>query len=111
VFTTRERIAADSELIEGFAAATARGYEETLADPDRSLDDLIERNPSIDRELAAATLRRYLEYFTAPGRELGSFDHGDLRDLSRIMLDAGLAERSFSPRRYATNEFVGAAGG
>jgi putative hydroxymethylpyrimidine transport system substrate-binding protein len=111
VFTTGERIAADPDLIEGFVGATVRGYEDTLGEPDRSLDDLVEQNPSIDRELAAATFERYREYFTVPGHELGVFDRGDLRDLSRFMLDTGLAERPFSPGRYATNAFVERVGG
>jgi putative hydroxymethylpyrimidine transport system substrate-binding protein len=106
VFTTRERIGTEEELIDGFVDATVRGYEDTLADPDASLDALVEANLELDRELAAATLDRYLGYFTVDGRRFGTFNRADLRDLARFMVEARLSEGAVPPGRLATNRFL-----
>jgi putative hydroxymethylpyrimidine transport system substrate-binding protein len=105
-FTTGERIGSERELIDGVVDATVRGYEDTLADPDASLDALIEANPDIDRELAEATLERYLRFFAVRGSEFGAFRRADLRDLSRFMVQAKLSEGPIPPGRLATNRFI-----
>jgi NitT/TauT family transport system substrate-binding protein/putative hydroxymethylpyrimidine transport system substrate-binding protein len=56
LFSTRGRLGADPPLARAMVAATVRGYEDTLADPERSLQDLLGQNPSIQRPLADAFL-------------------------------------------------------
>jgi ABC-type nitrate/sulfonate/bicarbonate transport system substrate-binding protein len=48
VLSTEEWIDEDTELLEGFVEATVRGYDDTLADPQRSLQDLAAENPALD---------------------------------------------------------------
>ena len=56
-FTNRALARSDPALVRDFLAATVRGYEDTLRDPTRSLDELLRANPvaaaRADRRLAA----------------------------------------------------------
>jgi putative hydroxymethylpyrimidine transport system substrate-binding protein len=73
-FTTRRLIAANPALVRDFVAATVQGYEDTLRDPARSLDDLLRLNPSLPRGLTADSLGVYERLFTgqvAAGSMLG----------------------------------------
>jgi putative hydroxymethylpyrimidine transport system substrate-binding protein len=106
LFSTREAIERDPKLMRAFVDATARGYEDTLADSGRCLDALLDHVPELDPELARAQLDAYLPLFETERGSYGVLASGALRDLSRFLRATGLAERQISPHRYATNEFV-----
>jgi putative hydroxymethylpyrimidine transport system substrate-binding protein len=107
VFTLESKLEDDPELVASFVRATARGYEDTLADSESGLIDLVEANPEIDAGLAGASLRAYLPLMRPRGRAYGAFDPGELRAFSRWLLDTGLTEAPVTPDRLATNRFVG----
>ena len=106
-FSTTEEVEADPDLMSGFTAATRRGYEDVLADPDVGLDALLDANPAIPDDFARASLDAYLPYLTAAGRPFGTFDDGELEGLSDFLLEAGLIEGAIPPDRYATDAFAG----
>ncbi len=106
VFSTEERIDEDPELLEGFVEATVRGYDDTLADPERSLEDLAAENPALDPELMRAQLQAYEPLFRADAPEYGSFAAESLVALSDFLVSHGIASAPIAPDRYATNEFV-----
>jgi putative hydroxymethylpyrimidine transport system substrate-binding protein len=108
VFALESTIEDDPELVASFVEATARGYEDALADPDAALIDLVEANPEIDAGIAGASLRAYLPLMRAGDRPYGSFDVGELRAFSRWLLDTGLTDAPVMPDRLATNRFVDA---
>lgn len=121
-FTTRREIARDPALVRGFVAATVHGYEDTLADPARSLAELEAANPGLEPALARASLRAYLPLFAgAPaGRGAGGAPlarggapvaFGTLRPaalaaLSSWMVANRLIGAPVSPARYGTNRFL-----
>jgi putative hydroxymethylpyrimidine transport system substrate-binding protein len=126
-FSTDREIAADPELIRGFVDATVHGYADTLEDPGRSIDALVDENPEIDRGLATASLRAYLPLMLpmpatrtesgsaarglprpSRGFPAGSFDLDDLREFSRWLVDTGLTESRLAPHLLATNRFIDA---
>jgi NitT/TauT family transport system substrate-binding protein/putative hydroxymethylpyrimidine transport system substrate-binding protein len=109
VFSTRETIERDRELMRAFVEATVRGYEDTLDDPERCLDALIAAVPEIDPELAEAQLDAYLPLFESGGRRYGLLEPRRIGELLRFLRDTGLAREPISARRYATNEFVQAS--
>ena len=106
VFSIEERIERDPALMRAFVDATLRGYEDTIDDPDRCLNALVDRAPEIDRELAEAQLEAYLPLFEAGSDGYGMLDQGALEDLSAFLSDTGLADEPIPPRRFASNEFV-----
>ena len=120
-FTTRRLIATNPRLVRDFVTATKAGYEDTLQDPARSLDDLLSLNPSLPRRLTAASLAVYEPLFTgrAAARSAGSVIGGDGRGvpfgtlqspniaaMSAWMLQSRLIHAPISPERYGTNRFL-----
>jgi ABC-type nitrate/sulfonate/bicarbonate transport system substrate-binding protein len=106
LFSTRARIAADPPLVRAVVAATARGYQDTLADPPRSLDDLLSQNPSLQRRLAQASLHAYLPLFKADAPSYGVLRPDRLNRLSAWMLRYRLIKKAIPPSRYGTNAFL-----
>jgi NitT/TauT family transport system substrate-binding protein/putative hydroxymethylpyrimidine transport system substrate-binding protein len=104
VFATREEIDADPELMQGFARATARGYRDVLAAPERGLEALLEANPAIDARFAGRSIQAHLPLF-GTRQSFGALDPVRLQELAAFMV-AGLIGPAVPPGRYATDEFV-----
>ena len=113
-FTTRGLIASDPALVRGFVAATVHGYEDTLADPGRSLDELLQANPTLQRRFARASLNAYLPLFAGAGTgghgaaaaPFGTLVPANVRAMSKWMLANHLISTAVPPARYGTDEFV-----
>ncbi len=105
-FTTRTLIAADPALVSAFVAATVHGYDDTIADPPRSLRELLAMNPSLVPALTRASLSAYLPLFTAPRVPFGTLQARSLAALSEWMLQNRLIRAPVPPGRYGTNRFV-----
>lgn len=106
-FTTRAEIARDPQLVRAFVAATAHGYRDTIADPERSLRDLLAANPTLPRRLTQASLRVYVGLFDLRGQaRFGAFAQANLRAMSEWMTANRLIERPVAPTRYATSAFL-----
>jgi putative hydroxymethylpyrimidine transport system substrate-binding protein len=108
-FTTRRLIAADPALVRDFVAATREGYEDTLRDPARSLDDLLAMNPSLSRGLTGASLRVYLPLFAARGVPFGTLQSKNVAAMSGWMLENHLIHAPITAERYGTNGFLAPA--
>jgi putative hydroxymethylpyrimidine transport system substrate-binding protein len=121
-FTTRGLIASDPALVRGFVAATVHGYEDTLADPARSLTELLHANPTLAPALTRASLDTYLPLFAgrSPGKTpagappagagapipFGTLQPRNIAAMSDWMLATGLISAPISPARYGTNRFL-----
>ena len=105
-FTTTRLIAADPALVRAFVAATVHGYEDTLADPARSLADLLKANPSIEPKLAQASLAAYLPIFDAGGVPDGTLVPAKISALSSWLVHHHLIRAAISPERFGTNAFL-----
>jgi ABC-type nitrate/sulfonate/bicarbonate transport system substrate-binding protein len=105
-FTTTRLILAHPALVRAFVAATVHGYEDTLADPARSLADLLKANPAIEPKLARASLAAYLPIFDAGGVADGTLVPGKIAALSRWLVAHKLIRARLSPSRFGTNAFL-----
>ncbi|HEX3693283.1 MAG TPA: ABC transporter substrate-binding protein [Solirubrobacteraceae bacterium] len=95
-FTTARLAHSDPALVHSFVAATLHGYRDTLADPGRSLDELLSANPSLPRALSAASLRAYLPLFSRSGAVTAT----SVRAMSSWMLGAHLIHAPIAPQSY-----------
>jgi len=103
-FTTRKLIALDPALVRGFVAATVHGYEDTLADPGRSLAELLRANPTLQAKFTRASLQAYLPLFAAGGAvPFGTLQPRNIMAMSQWMLANGLIHASITPVRYGAN--------
>jgi NitT/TauT family transport system substrate-binding protein/putative hydroxymethylpyrimidine transport system substrate-binding protein len=105
-FTTRRLIAGDPTLVRDFVKATVEGYEDTLREPSRSLDDLLRLNPSLPRGLTAASLAVYEPLFAGGGVPFGTLQSANVAAMSAWMLENHLIHAPISPARYGTNRFL-----
>jgi len=125
-FTTRRLIAANPALVRDFVAATVAGYEDTLRDPARSLDDLLRLNPSLPRGLTAASLKVYLPLFAGGGSAdgqgggagvqgagvsggsvpFGTLQSANVAAMSAWMTRNHLIDAPIAPERYGTDRFL-----
>jgi ABC-type nitrate/sulfonate/bicarbonate transport system substrate-binding protein len=106
-FTTRTLIGRDPRLVRAFVDATIHGYEDTLRDPQRSLDELLALNPGVERKFTQASLNAYLPLFADAGRvAFGALQAANITALSSWMVAHRLIRRPFSPARYGTNAFL-----
>ena len=89
-------------------AATVHGYEDTLADPRRSLNELLRANPSLQRGLTARVAEVYLPLFAARrgGVPFGTLQSGNVAAMCAWMVANHLIDAPVSPARYGTNEFL-----
>ena len=109
LFSTRGRLAANPPLARALVRATVRGYGDTLADPERSLQDLLARNRSLQRGPAEASLRAYLALFQGDAPSFGEVRADRVRQLTAWLLRYRLIRRTISPSRYATGAFLPSA--
>jgi putative hydroxymethylpyrimidine transport system substrate-binding protein len=106
-FTTGGLIRSDPQLVRAFVRATARGYTDTIADPQRSLEDLLRLNPELQRRFTRASLDAYLPLFDDSGRvPFGELQPNNVAALSAWMVAHGLIKHPFTPARYGTNRFL-----
>jgi putative hydroxymethylpyrimidine transport system substrate-binding protein len=106
VFSTQKRIRTEASVVRGFVAATVKGYQDTLRNPTRSLNELLRKNPSIKRKFAAASLKAYLPLFKADASRFGSIRASRIQQLSSWLESYKLIKKPISPARYATNAFL-----
>lgn len=103
-FTTRGLSSANPRLVHGFVAATVHGYEDTLADPRRSLADLLRANPALQARFTGASLQAYLPLFSDGGAvPFGTLQARNIAAMSSWMLANGLIGAPVSPGRYGIN--------
>ena len=106
-FSTRRLIGSDPALVRGFVAATVHGYEDTLADPTRSLRELLDANPSLPPALTRASLRAYLSLFgDGAAVPFGTLQPRNIAAMSSWMLANRLIAAPIAPARYGTNAFL-----
>lgn len=105
-FTTRKLIAANPALVGDFVAATTKGYEDTLANPQVALNDLLRLNPALQRKSEKASLQAYLPLFADGGKvRFGVLQTAKLADMSSWMVSHDLIHAAVAPERYGTNQF------
>lgn len=106
VFSTTKRIADDAPLMRAFVDATVKGYDDTIADPQRSLDDLLAENKTLKKQITEAQLKAYGPLFQADAPAYGVFDEANLQALSTFLVDNKLTKKPIAPERFATSEFL-----
>jgi NitT/TauT family transport system substrate-binding protein/putative hydroxymethylpyrimidine transport system substrate-binding protein len=101
-FATQRLIGSDPRLVQAFVTATKQGYEDTVRDPLRSVEDLARLNPGLDRRFTRASLAAYLPLFSERGKvPLGTLQPARIQELSTWMLHNGLIHTPIAPARYS----------
>ncbi|HEY4279214.1 MAG TPA: ABC transporter substrate-binding protein [Conexibacter sp.] len=104
-FSTRKHIEQDPELVRGFAAATAHGYEDAIRDPQQALDDLLSQNKSLRENITRAQLDAYEPLFQGE-QQFGEIEVEHIQELAEWMRANGLIRRLFTPEQFGGNELL-----
>ena len=89
--TTAETLSGRPELVDAVVAASGRGYDDTVADPEAALDDLLTAVPELDRLEQRAQLQALLAARAlGPGVEL---DRAALAAWARWEAERGIVAR------------------
>ena len=106
VFSTDSRIEEKSAVMQAFTDATIKGYNDTLEDPEQSLQDLLDANPELQPKIAKAQLDAYLPLFKASAPEYGILEEKTIGEFGAWLVDAGLLTEPLTFDQFATDQFV-----
>ena len=106
IITSDAVIESDPEMISAFLRATAKGYEDTIADPDATAEILFSHAPNYDIEM----LKKSQEYLAGKFME-GTETWGMMKDevwdnYSSFMQEYGVIENVLPASDCYTNEFL-----
>ena len=110
--TNPEFAESNSDTVEGFLRATARGWAEATGDPEAAIDALVARNATLerDREIERIKFETAAEklQFTEHVREAGWGNHDATRweTLENTLAETDLLESAVDARTVWTNEYL-----
>jgi ABC-type nitrate/sulfonate/bicarbonate transport system substrate-binding protein len=106
LLTSESTIADDPELVRDFLAATARGYDLAISDPQQAADLLLQAAPELDRDLVEASSAYHAGRFADEGAPWGVEDAQVWSDFGDFLVEAGLLEEAIDTDAAFTNEFL-----
>ena len=106
LLTSEDTIAEDPELVRDFLAATARGYDLAITDPQQAADLLLEAAPELDRDLVEASGIYHAERFAEEGEPWGIEEARVWADFGGFLVDVGLLDEAVDTDAAFTNEFL-----
>lgn len=106
LLTSESTIADDPELVRDFLAATARGYDLAISDPQQAADLLLQAAPELDRDLVEASSAYHAGRFADEGAPWGVEDAQVWSDFGDFLVGAGLLEEAIDTDAAFTNEFL-----
>lgn len=110
LLTSESTIEHDPELVRDFLAATARGYQVAVDDPQQAADLLLDAVPELDRDLVEASTAYHASRFMEPGQGWGHQEARVWSDFGDFLVDAGLLDESEDTDAAFTDDFLPAVG-
>lgn len=109
VFVHKKTAAENPKLLRGFLAATARGFEEGLKNPEAAVEALIAQRPASDRALLLEQLRRtppYLQTKNSEGKGFGYMAAEDWAQTLSLMKSIFEFKTDVQAKDIYTNDFL-----
>lgn len=106
VLTSESMVEDEPELVADFLAATARGYQAAVDDPEQAADLLLEAVPELDRDLVRASTTYHATRFVEPGRSWGHQQAEVWDDFGAFLVDAGLLDEPVDTEAAFTDDFL-----
>lgn len=106
LLTSESMIEDDPALVRDFLAATARGYELAVADPQQAADLLLDAVPELDRDLVEASTEYHATRFIEPGEGWGHQEAQVWSDFGDFLVEAGLLDEPVDTDAAFTDELL-----
>ena len=95
-----------SEDLTAFMAATARGYQEAMADPDAAAQALLDQADDLDPKLVEASAAYLADRYADDPKAWGQQDAAVWEDFSGFLEEAGLLDEPIDVRAAWTNRYL-----
>lgn len=106
IITNESHIKSQPDLVRKFMQATAKGYDEAIANPQASADALLKNAPESDKALVNASAKYLATRYVDKGRQWGLQDAEIWSGFSKFLKDAGLVDKEIDTKAAFTNEFL-----
>jgi ABC-type nitrate/sulfonate/bicarbonate transport system substrate-binding protein len=106
IITGNALMESDPELVRAFLAATAKGFEYCVEDPEGAARILGENVPEYDVEFLIASQEWLAPYFIAQAPRWGEMQSSVWDGYSDFMKEYGLLEEALPAEDFYTNEFL-----
>lgn len=109
IFVHKKTAAEKGPLLKGFLAATAKGFDEALKNPEPAVEALAAARPGADKELLLEQLKRtpaYLHTKSTAGKPFGYMAAEDWETTLKFMKQAFEFKTDVKASEVYTNEFV-----
>jgi len=106
IITNESHVKSQPDLVKKFMQATARGYDEAIANPQASADALLKNAPESDKTLVNASAKYLAARYVDKGRQWGLQDADTWSGFAKFLKEAGLVDREIDTKSAFTNEFL-----
>lgn len=106
IATSESQLADQPELVEAFMAATSRGYQAAMEDPEAAADALLDAAPELDEELVRASAAFLAEEYAAEPAEWGYQDADIWANFGEFVVESGMIDEGIDTEEAFTNEHL-----
>lgn len=106
IIAKEELLGARPELAEKFLAATSKGYEYAMENPEEAVKSLLKAAPEVDEAIAVASQIYLADQYQAEASQWGVMDLEIWTNYSKWMFENGLIESELEAEGAFTNDFL-----
>lgn len=106
LIASEELLNTDPELAKAFLAATQKGYEYCVSNPDEAVESLLKDAPEIDRDLAIASQQYLADEYIADAASWGLMKDEVWEAYGTWLLDRQLIPKALETSEAYTNDYL-----
>lgn len=107
LFISGEKMLKDHpDTVRKFMEATAKGYQEAMANPKAAADALLAGAPELDRKLVEKSTEYMSTHFVDKGQQWGLQDLAVWQKFEKFLRDTGLTEKEVDVKPAFTNDYL-----
>ncbi|SCZ80090.1 ABC transporter substrate-binding protein [Acidaminobacter hydrogenoformans] len=106
IIAKEDTLSARPELVEKFLAATSKGYEYAMENPEEAVKSLLKAAPEVDEKIAVASQIYLADQYQADASQWGIMDLQIWSNYAGWMFENGLIESELDAEGAFTNDFL-----
>lgn len=106
IIASEDMIENNPDLVRDFLAATEKGYEFAINDPEKAAEIFLAENSELDREMVTASQKYLSENYVSYEEGWGFMKEDIWNNFSNWMYENSLLDRTLEVKKAYTNEFL-----
>lgn len=106
IIANEEYLANNGETAKKFMAASSKGYEYAISNPEEAVEALLKDAPEIDKELAIASQKYLAGEYKAEKEKWGYMEESIWENFATWLYDRELLENKLDAKEAFTNEYL-----